>query len=383
MKRWIWERENYPNFTYDSKKLENLIQKISFEQGYLIAMSKLMSEDNVTQSQLEALESEAISTSAIEGEMLNRDSVKASIKRKLGFENVDYKKIDESTDYLIEVLIDANTNYEQDLTLERLFGWHNALFPRGYSGFTKINVATFRGDETMEVVSGRPGREKTYYEAPPRDILENEMNNFLTWFNSSETNLLKASIAHLWFVIIHPFDDGNGRITRALTDLVLSKIENSKISKLYSMSSAINSDRKGYYKALESTTGYGRKSDNHLDVTVWCEWFLTTLYSALIDTKNRLGYITDKTKFWDKYRDSNLNARQTKVLNKILDIGVENFQGELSKKKYITIANTTPSTASRDISELLELGCIEQVTGTQGRNIRYTVEVPTSIISGY
>ena len=383
MKRWIWERENYPNFTYDSKKLENLIQKISFEQGYLIAMSKLMSEDNVTQSQLEALESEAISTSAIEGEMLNRDSVKASIKRKLGFENVDYKKIDESTDYLIEVLIDANTNYEQDLTLERLFGWHNALFPRGYSGFTKINVATFRGDETMEVVSGRPGREKTYYEAPPRDILENEMNNFLTWFNSSETNLLKAAIAHLWFVIIHPFDDGNGRITRALTDLVLSKIENSKISKLYSMSSAINSDRKGYYKALESTTGYVRKSDNHLDVTVWCEWFLTTLYSALIDTKNRLGYITDKTKFWDKYRDSNLNARQTKVLNKILDIGVENFQGELSKKKYITIANTTPSTASRDISELLELGCIEQVTGTQGRNIRYTVEVPTSIISGY
>ena len=373
MKRWIWEQEDYPNFTYDSKRLESLIHKISLEQGYLIAMSNFMSEDSVAQSQLEALESEAISTSAIEGEILNRDSVKASIKRKLGFQNVDYSKIDTSTDYLIEVLIDANTNYEKDLTLERLFGWHNALFPKGYSGYVKINVATFRGEETMEVVSGMAGRETTYYEAPPRAMLENEMDNFLTWFNNCETSLLKAAIAHLWFVIIHPFDDGNGRITRAITDLVLSKIENSKISKLYSMSNAINSDRKGYYKALESTTGYVRKSDKHLDITIWCEWFLETLYSALMDTKNKLRYITEKTKFWDKHKESNLNARQTKVLNKILDIGVENFKGDLSKKKYIVIADTTPSTASRDINELLDLKCIEHVEGTQGRNVRYRV----------
>ena len=375
MKRWIWEQEDYPNFTYDSKKLESLIQKISLEQGYLVAMSNFMSEDNVTQSQLEALENEAICTSAIEGEILNRDSVKASIKRKLGFENIDYNKIDESTDHLIEVLIDANTNYEKDLTLDRLFGWHNALFPKGFSGHVKVNVATFRGEETMEIVSGKAGKETIYYEAPPRDMLENEMDNFLTWFNKSETSLIKAAIAHLWFVIIHPFDDGNGRITRAITDLVLSKIENSKISKLYSMSSAINSDRTGYYKVLESTTGYVRKSDNHLDITIWCEWFLETLHSALIDTKNRLRYITDKTKFWDKHKDSNLNARQTKVLNKILDIGIENFKGDLSKKKYIVIADTTPSTASRDINELLDLGCIKQVDGTQGRNVRYKVKV--------
>ena len=375
MRRWIWEQDNYPNFTYNSKKLESLMQKISLEQGYLIAMSNLMSKDNVTQSQLEALENEAISTSAIEGEILNRDSVKASIKRKLGFKNIDYKKIDISTDYLIEVLIDANTNYEKDLTLERLFGWHNALFPKGYSGFTKINVACFRGKETMEVVSGMPGRETVYYEAPPRDILEDEIDNYLRWFNESEASLLKAAIAHLWLVIIHPFDDGNGRITRAITDLILSKIENSKISKLYSMSSAINSDRMGYYKALESTTGYVRKSDNHLDITIWCEWFFETLYSALINTKDKLRYITDKTRFWDKHKDSNLNARQTKVLNKILDIGVENFKGDLSKKKYIIIADITPSTASRDISELLDFGCIEHVKGTQGRNVRYRVKI--------
>ena len=378
MKRWIWEQDNYPNFTYDLKKLENLIQKISLEQGYLIAMADVMNEDNILSRQLEALESEAISTSAIEGEVLNRDSVKASIKRKLGFKDIDYKKIDESTDYLIEVLIDANTNYDSDLTIERLFGWHNALFPRGYSGLTKINVASFRGEETMEIVSGKAGYETVYYVAPPRENLEDEMKSFLNWFNTSNESLIKAAIAHLWFVVIHPFDDGNGRITRAITDLVLSKIEQSKISKLYSMSSAINADRKGYYKALERTTGYVKKDDNHLDITIWCEWFLTTLYNALLDTKSKLGYIIDKTKFWDKHKNSNLNARQTKVINRILDVGIENFKGDLSKQKYIKIADTTSSTASRDIVELLELGCIKQVEGTAGRNVRYRITIKSN-----
>jgi Fic family protein len=373
MKRWIWQQDNYPNFTYDLNKLEHLITDISKEQGYLIAMTDIMSEDNISNRQLEALISEAINTSAIEGEILNKHSVKASIQRKLGFKNIDYNKVDESTDYLIEVLIDANTNYNQDLTLERLFGWHNALFPRGYSGYTKINVATFRGLETMEIISGQAGRQTVYYEAPPRQNLEKDMNDFLKWFNTTPPSLIKAAIAHLWFVIIHPFDDGNGRLSRAVTDLVLSKIEQSKVSRLYSMSSAINTDRNGYYKALERTTGYVKKDSNHMDITVWCEWFLSTLHKALVDTKNKLGYIVDKTKFWDKHKHSNLNARQTKVINKILDIGIENFKGDLSKKKYLKIADTTASTASRDISELLELGCIMKIEGTAGRNIRYKV----------
>lgn len=375
MKRWIWEQDDYPNFIYDINKLEQLIQKVSLEQGYLIAMSKVMDHDNIVQRQLEALESEAISTSAIEGEILNRDSVKASIKRKLGIDESNYNKIDITTDYLVEVLIDANSNYQDDLILERLFGWHNALFSKGYSGFTKINVAEFRDEETMEVISGPVGKEKTYYVAPPRKIVEKEMERFLQWFNNTESSLIKAAIAHLWFVIIHPFDDGNGRITRAITDLVLSKIESSKISKLYSMSSAINSDRKGYYNALEHTTGYVRKKDNFLDITLWCEWFLSTLYSALLDTKKKLGYIINKTKFWDKHKNNNLNARQIKVLNKILDMGIENFKGNLSKKKYIKIADTTSTTASRDIKELIYLGCIKQVEGTIGKNTRYVVNI--------
>lgn len=373
MKRWIWEQQDYPHFTYDLNRLEHLIQEVSLEQGYLIAITQTMDRNNIAQRQLEALMNEAISTSAIEGEILNRDSVKASIQRMLGFKKIDSLKQDIATDYLIEILIDANTNYEQDLTLERLFGWHNALFPRGYSGLVKINVATFRGEETMEVIGGAVGKEKTYYVAPPKAMLVNEMDRYLQWFNSTPPSLLKACIAHLWFVIIHPFDDGNGRIGRAITDLVLSKIEKSTISRLYSMSSAINNDRSGYYKALEKTTGYVHKEMNHLDITDWCEWFLSMLSTALGDTKKKLGYIVQKTMFWDKYKNHNLNARQTKVLNKILDMGTENFQGALSKKKYMTIADTASTTASRDITQLIEIGCIRQIEGTNGRNVRYEI----------
>lgn len=375
MKKWIWQQENYPNFTYDFKKLEDLIQKISLEQGYLIALTQTMNKDNIIQRQADALFNEAINTALIEGEVLNRDSVKASIAKKFGFNDIDYKKLDENTNNLVEIIIDANTNYNEDLTLERLFGWHNALFPKGYSGLNKINTASFRGEKTMQIVGGYAGNEIVYYEAPPRANLENEMQNFLNWFNSTNESLIKACIAHLWFVIIHPFDDGNGRITRAITDLVLSKIENSTISRLYSMSSAINANRKAYYKALEHTTGYIQKEDNFLDITLWCEWFLQTLYEALLETKTKLNFIVTKTKFWDKKKDKNLNARQIKVLNFILDIGIENFKGNLSKKKYMSISSSSSTTASRDISELLEIGCIKQVEGTLGRNVSYEIVI--------
>lgn len=373
MKRWIWQQDDYPNFVYDFKKLEHLIQKISMEQGYLIALSQTMNHNSIIQRQCEALLSETLSTAAIEGEILNRDSVKASIAKKFGFREIDYKKINDQTDNLVEILIDANTHYDKDLTLDRLFGWHNALFPKGFSGLHKINTATLRGEETMQVVGTHAGREEVYYEAPPRKDLEFEIERFLQWFNTTEPTLIKACISHLWFVIIHPFDDGNGRITRAITDLVLSKIEQSKISKLYSMSSAINDDRKAYYQALEQTTGYIKKVDNHLDITPWCEWFLNTLYKALLETKSKLNHIVLKTKFWDKNRDKNLNTRQSKVLNFILDIGIDHFKGNLSKKKYMSIANAASTTASRDLAELLDLGCIKQIEGTAGRNISYEI----------
>ncbi len=373
MKRWIWQQDDYPNFTYDSKKLEAIIQKISIEQGYLIAIAETIDSDNIVQRQFEALMSEAINTAAIEGEILNRDSVKASIQRKLGLKSGAQEKVNTATDYLIEILIDANTNYNQDLTKERLFGWHNALFPTGYSGLHKINVAAFRGNEPMEIVSGAIGKERVYYEAPCGDMLDDEMSRFLDWFNHTPASLLKACIAHLWFVIIHPFEDGNGRIARAITDLVLSKIENSKTSRLYSMSSAINADRKGYYHALEQTTGYVQKKSDQLDITHWCEWFLSALYTALCDAKKRLCYVAQKTKFWDKHRQSDLNARQVKALNFILDMGAENFKGNLSKKKYMSISGAASTTASRDLAQMLALGCIRQVEGANGRNVSYEI----------
>ncbi|PRM88316.1 Fic family protein [Aliarcobacter cryaerophilus] len=375
MKKWIWQQENYPNFTYEFKKLESLIQKVSIQQGYLIALAQTIDNKTIIQRQSQALENEAISTSAIEGKILNRDSVKASIAKKFGFRDIDYNKIDNSIEYLIEVLIDANTNYDAKLTQERLFAWHGAIFPKAYDKFNAINVTTFRGEETMQVVGGYAGNEIVYYEAPPKSILEKEMQTFLNWFNSTNDDLIKACIAHLWFVIIHPFDDGNGRIARAITDLVLSKIENSKISRLYSMSSAINDDRKGYYKALEYTTGYIKKEDSFLDITFWCEWFLQTLYKALIDAKDRLNFIIIKTKFWDKNRDKNLNSRQIKVLNFILDIGIDNFKGNLTKKKYMSISNSSSTTASRDLAQLIELNCIKQIEGTAGRNISYEINI--------
>lgn len=278
-------------------------------------------------------------------------------------------------DYLIDVLIDANTNYDKPLTFERIFGWHNALFPTGYSGFNKIIVADFRGEDDMEVVSGGIGQERVHYIAPPRKDLEKYMKDFIDWFNLKDDNLIKAAISHLWFVVIHPLDDGNGRMTRAITDLVLSKVENSKVSKLYSMSTAINKDRKGYYDTLDKTTGF-RIKENQLDITVWCEWFLKTLSVALDDAKSNLNYILDKTKFWDKHRDDDLNARQTKVINKILDMGIENFEGELNNKKYKAIAKTSSATALRDLNDLIEKDCIKQVEGTSGRNVSYELIVP-------
>jgi|TARA_R110002033_G_scaffold100404_3_gene148804 Fic family protein len=375
MKRWIWQKDNYPNFIYDEKKLLPIIEKVSAKQGELIAFTSLLNNENLKERQFEALSNEVINTSAIEGEKLKRDSVRASIGRKLGIENLETYKSDIYTDGIVEILIDANTNYNQSLELEKIFGWHNSIFPTGYSGISKINVAKFRDIDEMKVVSGAIGQEQTHYIAPPRKQLDKEISQYLEWFNSEKTSLIKAAIAHLWFLIIHPMDDGNGRIARAITDLVLSKIEQSEFSKLYSISTTIFKHRKDYYKTLDLTTGYYIKDNKGLDITLWIIWFLEALYESLCDAKKSLLHIIDKTNFWDKHRDSNLNARQIKVLNKILDKGAENFEGGLNKRKYEAIAKTTSATASRDIKDLIKKGCIKQTLGTKGRNVSYFIEI--------
>ncbi|PWE19549.1 DUF4172 domain-containing protein [Aliarcobacter skirrowii] len=370
--KWIWEYDEYPNFKYDKEKLEPLLRDIAYEQGKLKSFMLLMDKESTRYSLAQTLENEIIASCEIEGEILNRQSVRSSIKQKLGLESHQHYKITRKEDNYVDILIDANTNYDEDLTLDKLFGWHNAMFEKGYSGFSKIKVAQFRGEGAMQVVSGDYGKEKIHYEAPPFDTLEQQMNSFIKWFNDTSATLEKASLTHLWFVIIHPFDDGNGRITRALTDRVLSKLEQSYFSKIYTMSKSIYEDRIGYYEALDKTTGRFEK-DDPLDITYWMEWFFKTLYNALLDAQKQLNYIVEKTKFWDEHREDELNVRQIKVLNRLLDIGSENFKGDLTKSKYVKIANTAETNASRDIADLLAKGCIKQVEGTTGRGTKYTI----------
>ena len=374
--KWIWEYEEYPNFKYDKDRLSLILRDIAYEQGKLKAFMLLMDQESTKYSLATTLENEIIASCQIEGEILNRQSVRSSIKQKLGLESHEYYNAIRKEDNYVEILIDANTHYGQALNLEKIFGWHHAMFEKGYSGFSKIKVAQFRGDGSMQVVSGDYGNEKIHYEAPPFDTLEQEMNSFIQWFNETPSSLEKAAITHLWFVIIHPFDDGNGRITRALTDRVLSKLEKSSFSKIYTMSKSIYEDRKGYYNALDKTTGRFQK-DEPLDITYWMEWFFKTLHDALLDAQKQLSYIVDKTKFWDAHRGDELNARQIKVLNKLLDIGNENFKGDLTKKKYVKIANTAETNASRDLADLLEKACIKKVEGTSGKGTKYTINHKT------
>jgi Fic family protein len=371
--KWIWEYDQYPNFTYNKEKLEPLVRDIVYEQGKLKSFMLLMDRESTNYSLAATLENEIIASCEIEGEILNRQSVRSSIKQKLGLESHKHYKTLKKEDNYVDILIDANTNYDEDLTLDKLFGWHYAMFEKGYSGFSKIKVAQFRDEGTMEVVSGDYGNEKIHYQAPPFNTLEKEVRQFLAWFNQTPTSLEKAAITHLWFVIIHPFDDGNGRLTRALTDRVLSKLEKSHFSKIYTMSKSIYEDRKGYYEALDKTTGRFSK-DDPMEITYWMEWFFKTLHHSLVDAFKHLNYIIEKMKFWDEHREDGLNARQIKVLNRLLDIGSENFKGDLTKKKYVKIADTAEANASRDIADLLKKGCIKQVEGTSGRGTRYTIK---------
>ena len=366
--KWIWQQKDYPNFTYDKTKLEPILLNIKYQQGLLDGIYKTINSNDLNLAKLEILTTEAMDTSAIEGEILSRDSVKSSVSKKLGIE-LNNDSSNAQTDGLIDILLDATINYDKAFNLERMFGWHNALFPTGYNSMYKINVAQFRGKEDMQIVSGPIGKEKIHYIAPPRDILENEMKRFLEWLNDdSNVSIVKAAIAHLWFVIIHPLDDGNGRVTRALTDMLLAR-ESKQNYKMYSLSNAIKNDKKNYYDILEKTT------TGSTDITLWLKWFLNTLLSALNNSKDHLEFILQKTSFWDKHRETVLNKRQIKVLNKLLDKGVGNFQGGINTRKYAAITKVSKPTASREIKDLIEKKCLIQIPDTAGRNISYDIAI--------
>lgn len=376
IKKWIWQHPDYPNFQYDKLKLTDLISQIDYHRGLLDGISKLFSSDDIVKIEIETLTDEAINTSLIEGEIFKRESVRSSFRKKLDkdFDARSDKYSTIATDNLVEILIDSNLN-KSDLNLSRLHGWHNCLFEHTqYSKLNKIDIAKFRSHSDMEVVSGAIGHEKVHYKAIPVEKIEEDIENFLKYCNENSENIyIKSAITHIWFVIIHPYDDGNGRIARAITNYILSKNTSSTQFKLYSISTAISSDRKGYYDILDKTTNLFL--NKNFDLTHWIKWHLNILNNAMKQSLKNIEYFISKTKFWDIHRKQPLNERQIKVLNKILDIGNENFEGGLNTKKYISLTKVSKATAIRDITSLIEYGCIRQIDGTAGRNIRYEINV--------
>ena len=373
--KWIWQHKDYPNFKYNKLELTDLLTQIEYNRGILDGISKLFSSEDIVKIEIETLTDEAINTSLIEGVILKRESVHSSFRKKLDKDfdarNDKYSTI--ATDNLVEILIDSNLN-KSDLNLDRLHGWHNCLFEHTqYNKLNKIDIAKFRIHSDMEVVSGAIGHEKVHYKAIPVEKIYEDIENFLKYCNESSENIyIKAAIVHIWFVIIHPYDDGNGRIARAITDYILSKNSSNTEFKLYSISTAINKDRKAYYDILDKTTNLFLNKD--FDLTSWLIWHLNILNNAMKQSLKNIEYLIQKTKFWDKHRSKALNERQIKVLNKMLDMGNENFEGELNTKKYISLTKVSKATAVRDITALVEFGCIKQIDGTAGRNVRYEIK---------
>jgi len=365
--KYIWQRENWSGFSWESDKLLLLLSKARRVQGEILARGRALGINLTHQAQAEILIEEAIKTSEIEGEILNRDSVRSSVARHLGLSHAALSKADRDVDGLVDVLLDAAKNYDKPLVAERLYGWHAALFPTGYSSLQKIRVGKWR-NKPMQVVSGPIGRHRVHYEAPPSEKLDQEMSNFLLWFKESKSGtegFLRAAIAHFWFVTIHPFDDGNGRIARALTDMALAQDERIPV-RFYSLSSQIMEERNAYYDVLEKI------SKGNGDITPWLVWFLDCLIRAMEKSQTIIGKVLAKSEFWQKHNQTTMNDRQRKVVNRLLDAGKEGFQGGLSTRKYVSLTRISRATAYREITELVENGVLHLLKG-RGRSAAYDI----------
>ena len=373
-KKWVWQSDDYPSFDYHYEAIATKLSTVSRITGKLEYAIHILDKKNICNIIIDASTDEIIQSSKIEGEILQRDSVRSSIRKKLNDAFSFSYKEDSSTrhtDGLADILIDSSLNHDP-LTKERLHGWHNALFPTGYSGGYKINVAKFRKDE-MQVVSSRGYREIVHYEAPPPQKIKKQMDELLAYINySQEDPYIKSAIAHLWFVAIHPYDDGNGRIARTVANYVLSR-ELGLSHQYFSISKTISKHKRVYYEILERSNNliYNR----NFDFTEWIGWHTDTVKESIEYAIGEIEKVVQKAKFWDRARENGLNERQIKVLNKVLDIGVAEFEGDLSTKKYAAIAKTSIPTAKRDISKLVEYGLIKQVEGSAGRNIKYTINI--------
>ena len=370
MSVYIHQKKDWPNFKWDADAIVNLLSEARNLQGRLQGKMEALGFELRNEALLDTLTLDVIKTSEIEGELLNHDQVRSSIARKLGMEIAGSVESDRDVDGVVEVMLDATQHCFKPLTKSRLFDWHAALFPTGRKGMHKIIVGDWRKDTTgpMQVVSGPMGKERLHFEAPNSDLLEKEMSSFLDWFgqNNKIDLVLKASIAHLWFVTIHPFDDGNGRITRALTDMLLAQADKSN-QRFYSMSAQIRIERKQYYDILEKT----QKGD--LDITNWTKWFLQCLINALNATEAVLANVLFKGKFWQIHSKTIINERQKNLINKLLD----GFDGKLTSSKWAKIAKCSKDTAIRDINDLIEKDILrKEIAG--GRSTNYELNKEAS-----
>mgnify|MGYP002707205216 FL=1 len=353
MKKYIWQNSKFPNFTYNKELIISLLSEVKFKQGLLLGKMQNLGFDDNQYTILNVLTEDVLKSSEIEGVKLNIEQVRSSIAKRLGLDIGGDIFIEHNIQGTVDMMIDATQNYNKPLTEERLFGWQSAMFPSGRSGLYQIKVGAYRDDKngTMQVVSGPIGHEKVHYEAPPASELKNQMKKFIDYINQDNNTdlVIKAGIVHLWFVILHPFEDGNGRIARALTDMILARSENTS-SRFYSMSSQIKNVRKSYYEILELT------QKESLDITLWLKWFLENMSLSIDNSETLLNDILFKTNFWNKNKDIIFSKRQTKVLQKMLN----NFEGNLTTKKWAKICNCSHDTANRDITDLINKNILEK-----------------------
>lgn len=358
---YIWQRSDWPEFRWDSETLLEPLSRLSNRHGFLTGKMSSLGFHDKNKSLLSAMTEELISSSEIEGVQLNPNSVRSSIARRLGIEDDGLLVEDHYVEGLVDVMLDAIHNCRAPLTDERLFGWHAALFPMGRSGMHRITVANWRkGDEPMQVVSGAFGHEKVHYEAPPSAYVPNEMKQMINWCNNADFSpFLMAAVIHLWFVSIHPFDDGNGRISRTLADMFLARLDENS-ARYYSMSAEINRNKKAYYEILERT----QKGD--MDITDWILWFFNCLESAIIRASDTIDSTIQKAIYWNTFRDIEINERQRKVINRLWD----NFEGKLTSSKWAKICSCSQDTALRDINDLINKGMLRD-SGEGGRSAHY------------
>jgi len=364
---YLWERSQWPAMTWDERRLSPLLARASREQGRLLGKMEGLGFRLRSEAHLRTLTKNVVKSSEIEGEKLDTEQVRSSIARKLGLDVGGLVPSDRNVDGVVELMVDAAGKYTTALTQERLFGWHAALFPTGRGSLTTITVGDWRDDSTgpMQVVSGPVGRQKVHYQAPPANRVSKEMKAFLKWFaKPGETDgLLVAGLAHLWFVTIHPFDDGNGRIARAIADMALARAEGTG-QRFYSMSAQIRRERNDYYQMLEQT------QKGSLDVTAWQEWFLSCLLRAIEGTQETLGFVLNKARFWERFAKEPLNERQIKVVNRLLD----GFEGKLTTSKWAKLTKCSQDTAYRDILDLVERGALRKDPGG-GRSTSYSLAI--------